>query len=83
MKSGMTISGGTLEMLFFQASNGGELSKRAAQAGIAAISPSGRAAFLSAARTLIEWFEEVEGEQSAHRGVKKPAAKKAKKGGAK
>jgi hypothetical protein len=31
------------------------------------------------AKTLVEWFEEIEGEKSAHQREKKPAVKKAKK----
>jgi hypothetical protein len=38
------------------------------------LSPSGREEILRAARTLVEWFEEIEGEKSAHR-VEKKAAK--------
>jgi len=33
--------------------------------------------FLRVAKTLVEWFEEIEGEKSAHQREKKPAAKNA------
>jgi hypothetical protein len=72
------IDGGILKMFFALASDGDELSKKAAQVGIATLSPSRRAAFLCAAKKLVEWFKEVEGEESAHRREKKAAAKKAK-----
>jgi hypothetical protein len=79
MKRGAGIDGGTLKMFFALASDGDELSKKAAQVGIATMSLSRRAAFLRAAKNLVEWFEEIEGEESAHRRAKKSAAKKAKK----
>jgi hypothetical protein len=77
------IDGGMLKMFFALASDGDELSKNAAQIGIATLSPSRRAAFLRAAKTLVGWFEEVEGEEPAHRREKKPATKKATKKSAK
>ena len=83
MKSWTGIDGGMLKMFFALASDGDELSKKAAQVGIATLSPSRRATFLQVARTLVEWFEEIEGEKSARRGQKKPAAKKAMKKAAK
>lgn len=78
MKRRTGIDGGILKMFFALASDGDELSKKAAQVGIATLSPSRRAAFLRAAKNLVEWFKEVEGEESAHRREKKAAAKKAK-----
>jgi 2-keto-3-deoxy-galactonokinase len=85
MKRGtsLIVDAGTIRMWLTLVENGDELSKKAAQAGVAAMSPSGRAAFLRTARTLIEWVEEVEGEKTAHQGGKKTAAKKSKKGAAK
>jgi hypothetical protein len=79
VKSWTGIDGGMLKMLFALASDGDELSKKAAQVGIATLSPSRRATFLRVAKTLVEWFEEIEGEEPAHRGEKKPVVKKAKK----
>ena len=78
MKSWTGIDGGILKMFFALASDGDELSKKAAQVGIATMSPSRRVAFLRVTKTLVEWFEEIEGENSAHRREKKPAAKKVK-----
>jgi hypothetical protein len=78
MKRGTGIDGGTLKMFFVFASDGDELSKKAAQVGIAAMSPSGRARFLRAAKNLVEWFEEIESEKSAHRREKKTATRKPK-----
>ena len=66
-------------MFFALASDGDELSKKAAQVGIATLSPSRRETFLRVAKILVEWFEEIEGEKPAHRLEKKPAVKKAKK----
>jgi hypothetical protein len=60
-------------MWFRLATSGDEDSKKTAQGWFAAFSPSGREE-LRAARTLVEWFEEIEGEKSAHR-VEKKAAK--------
>jgi hypothetical protein len=79
MKSWTGIDGGMLKMFLALASDGDELSKKAAQVGIATLSPSRRETFLRVAKTLIEWFEEIEGEKSAHRHEKKTAVKKAKK----
>jgi hypothetical protein len=79
VKSWTGIDGGMLKMFFALASDGDELSKKAAQVGIATLSPSRRETFLRVAKTLIEWFEEIDGEKSAHRREKKPAVKKAKK----
>ena len=78
MKRWTGIDGGMLKMFFALASDGDELSKKAAQVGIGALSPSRRAAFLRAAKNLVEWFKEVEREESAHRRGKKAAAKTAK-----
>ena len=92
MKRWTSIDGGILKMFFALASDGDELSKKAAQVGIATLSPSRRAALLRAAKNLVEWSKEVDGEESAHRrekkpgvkkAIKKPAAKKAKKNSAK
>ena len=77
MKRWTGIDGGMLKMFFALASDGDELSKKAAQVGIATMSPSRRVTFLRVAKTLVEWFEEIEGEKSAHRREKKAAAKKA------
>jgi hypothetical protein len=79
VKSWTGIDGGMLKMFFALASDGDELSKKAAQVGIATLSPSRRVMFLRVAKTLVEWFEEIEGEEPAHRREKKPAAKKAAK----
>ena len=79
MKSWTGIDGGMLKMFFALASDGDELSKKAAQVGIATLSPSRRVTFLRVAKTLVEWFEEIEGEESAHHREMKPAVKKAKK----
>jgi len=92
VKRWTSIDGGILKMFFALASDGDELSKKAAQVGIATLSPSRRAALLRAAKNLVEWSKEVDGEESAHRrekkpgvkkAIKKPAAKKAKKNSAK
>jgi len=79
VKSWTGIDGGMLKMFFALTSDGDELSKKAAQVGIATLSPSRRVTFLRVAKTLVEWFEEIEGEESAHRREKKPAVKNAKK----
>ena len=83
MKSWTGIDGGMLKMFFALASDGDELSRKAAQVGIATLSPSRRETFLRVAKTLVEWFEEIDVETSAHRREKKPAVKKAKKNSAK
>ena len=79
MKSWTGIDGGMLKMFFALASDGDELSKKSAQVGISTLSPSRRATFLRVAKTLVEWFEEIEGQNSAHRREKEPAVKKANK----
>ena len=79
MKSWTGIDGGMLKMFFALASDGDELSRKAAQVGIATLSPSRRETFLRVAKTLVDWFEEIDIETSAHRREKKPAVKKAKK----
>jgi len=79
VKSWTGIDGGMLKMFFALASDGDELSKKAAQVGIATLSPSRRVTFLRVAKTLVEWFEEIEGEETAHRREKNPAVKKANK----
>ena len=79
MKRWTGIDGGMLKMFFALASDGDELSKKAAQVGIATMSPSRRVTFLRVAKTLVKWFEEIEREESAHRGEKNTAVKNAKK----
>ena len=61
---------GAPRMWFRLATDGDEISKKKAQDWFAALSPAGREELLRAARRLVEWFEEIEGEKSAHRAEK-------------
>ncbi len=88
MKRRMNTGGDILRIMYPFAANGDEDSKKVTRAVLAEVAPSVRVEILRVARTLVEWFEEVEDEKSAHRGAmkaasKKAAAKKAKKGSAK